>query len=135
MNALLNDGHKNLINKRNLLSTLFVLSIVLFTGCAAIDEHDRAGMTKLTPISESKEYGLWRYEVLAMTVINNYGLGEAGEATRMRWLIEVMQLNKLPTVGYEIIDKKTVAIRQASHASSYNVIYTVKIPKVNGLSK
>lgn len=89
----------------------------------------------MTPISETASYGVWRYEVLALTVINRYGINEEGEATRMRWLVEIMAENKLPTVGYEILDKKTVVIRQASHASSYNVIYTVKIPKVNSLVK
>lgn len=135
MNAWFLTGFAKLFQVR-VLSVVAASIVVLFiAGCSTIDQHDRGGLTKFDPVSEHNTYDIWRYEAIAMTVISSYGMTDEGEATRMRWLIEQIQMNNLPILGYEIVDRKTVLIRQGWGGASYRIIYTVKIPKGNGSVK
>lgn len=128
-------GFANISLIRRLTVVIASFFVILISGCSTIDKHDRGGLTKFDPISEYNTYDLWRYEAIAMTVISSYGMTDEGEATRMRWLIELMQMNNLPIVNYEIVDKKTVLLREGWAGASYRIIYTVKIPKGNGSVK
>lgn len=112
-----------------LAAALAFFVTMFISGCATVDRSDRSALTKFNRIAEYNTYDLWRYEATAMTVSSSYGLTEEGEATRMRWLIEHMQLNDLSIFDYEIVDKKTVLLVQGLLGASYKMTYTVKIAK------
>ena len=135
MNTHFFTGIANILHVRRLTVVIALFFVILISGCAILDQHDRGALTKFDPISEYNTYTLWRYEAVAITVSSSYGMTDEGEATRMRWLIEQMQMNNLPIVGYEIVDKKTVLLRQGWGGASYRIIYMVKIPKGNGSVK
>lgn len=135
MKNLSNFRYFKYSNTRRLFITTAMSLTMLMSGCAAIDQHDRSGLTTFDPIAEYNTYDLWRFEATAMTVIKSYGMNDEGEATRMRWLIERMQMNNLPIVGYEIVDRKSVLLVQGLAGASYKIIYTVKIPKRNSSVK
>ena len=135
MSTIFFAGFANMSHVCKLTVVIASFFVILMSGCSTIDQHDRGALTKFEPISEYNTYDLWRYEAIAMTVSSSYGMTDEGEATRMRWLIEQMQMNNLPIVGYEVVDKKTVLLRQGWAGASYRIIYTVKIPKGNGSVK
>lgn len=111
------------------MSLLLTFTLTV-SGCAVVDKADRSALTKFEPMSTNQEYSIWRYE--AVTQPLGHDLDESGEETRMRWLVEYMQMNNLPALGYEILDKKIIKIGQSFIGNAHRIIYTVKIPKTVG---
>ena len=135
MNACFLTDFAKFLHMRRLSVVWATIFVLFISGCSTLDQHDRGALTKFDPISEYNTYDLWRYEAIAMTASSSSGVTDEAEATRMRWLIEQIQMNNLSIVGYEIVDRKTVLLRQGWGGASYRIIYTVKIPKGNGSVK
>ena len=105
---------------------IFLFVLVFSSGCTTLDKMDMRALTKFEPIAEHGTYQLWRYETIAPPL--QYGLDEAGENTRMKWLISYLQMNNMP-VNYEVVEKKVIKTGDALVGPIYTIIYTIKIIK------
>jgi hypothetical protein len=107
------------------------LLLIIISGCATIDSFDSRALTRFDPILQNDKYEIWKYEAFVPAHGGSYGMGDLGDATRIRWLQEHLRMNGLSPISYEIIETKTSVAGQGFGGTSHRVYYVVKAIKEN----